>query len=765
MIIKSTISSFRNSVIVLLIALSSSLANSSYAQNCYFEIDSIAFINENCEIPIRTCIDVPYFAFLNSSVFLNGVDYDFQPVGCDYQQIGAYSYASLFGNGTDGPYLLNTWIFNGTMYNAQFNKISELVDSMNVWDPTGNWALDPFTELLIGGDISNDYGNMTIFTLQFNPPIPFSSGYNIGSYPYGTEIGVVGSGVNEFIIIDALHSCTDTLYIKIDCPLSVTDTINVAVGDTISYCMQLNGFGTPITSILNNCPLSQNGNANIQINAPDTCLSLVGLEIGTDTICLQICNSLGACIDQNYLINVYSQNIGTHLVYDTLHVLEQNSFCIDTSSFTNNIVYVNDCSTVNNNVISYSIDSTNYCINYSSEATLGNDTICYSICDSYGVCDTTQIVIIVVNSEHFDVLTDTILVGEAFEYCFDTTGLQQPFLIQNYCANPSDSTFIINSTSGNCIQGVGNSEGLSQNCFVLTDNNGVSDTVIIKIATYQGNYNTVADTLIVGDSLIYCIDTTHLINNVTFYNNLCDLGDSQMLHYTLNEQSWCIQLNADSAGVDSVCMVICNSFNLCDTTIFILTVNEFVPQINAIDDIDSTLQNMPLSINPILNDSLFGSIATIRLLTDELGGKSADFGQTVLQNDNTISYIPNVDLCDVIDTFAYEICVAQICDTAFIQVYIECDSDTTSTDTLIIYNGFSPNDDARNDVFYIEGIENHPNNELWIYNRWGNLVFHTQNYQNDWKGKWNDKILTDGTFFYIFNYDDVKKHGYIQIHR
>ena len=51
---------------------------------------------------------------------------------------------------------------------------------------------------------------------------------------------------------------------------------------------------------------------------------------------------------------------------------------------------------------------------------------------------------------------------------------------------------------------------------------------------------------------------------------------------------------------------------------------------------------------------------------------------------------------------------------------------------------FSPNGDYQNDVFVIKNIENYPNNHVLIYNRWGNLVYEKNGYNNDWKGT-NDK--------------------------
>ncbi len=100
---------------------------------------------------------------------------------------------------------------------------------------------------------------------------------------------------------------------------------------------------------------------------------------------------------------------------------------------------------------------------------------------------------------------------------------------------------------------------------------------------------------------------------------------------------------------------------------------------------------------------------------------------------------------------------------------------------IIIYNGLTPNDDGVNDYFKIKGIENLPNNEVIIYNRWGVEVFTTSNYDtngNIFKGVSDgrlsfqkNKLLPAGTYFYVLTYDYIKngsterakKVGYLYI--
>ncbi|PTS87703.1 hypothetical protein DBR27_24155, partial [Flavobacterium sp. HMWF030] len=81
------------------------------------------------------------------------------------------------------------------------------------------------------------------------------------------------------------------------------------------------------------------------------------------------------------------------------------------------------------------------------------------------------------------------------------------------------------------------------------------------------------------------------------------------------------------------------------------------------------------------------------------------------------------------------------------------DSATVAPNCLKIFNEFSPNDDGQNDTFYIDCISQYPDNQLQIFNRWGNLVYYKKGYNNTWDGKADGsaKTLPEGTYFYILD--------------
>jgi gliding motility-associated-like protein len=85
---------------------------------------------------------------------------------------------------------------------------------------------------------------------------------------------------------------------------------------------------------------------------------------------------------------------------------------------------------------------------------------------------------------------------------------------------------------------------------------------------------------------------------------------------------------------------------------------------------------------------------------------------------------------------------------------------------LFIPSGFSPNDDGINDTFEVTGLDVLTDNELTVFNRWGQQVYHMAGYANQWDGRDNNgHALVDGTYFYVLTIVDDAYHGQIIIKR
>jgi gliding motility-associated-like protein len=82
---------------------------------------------------------------------------------------------------------------------------------------------------------------------------------------------------------------------------------------------------------------------------------------------------------------------------------------------------------------------------------------------------------------------------------------------------------------------------------------------------------------------------------------------------------------------------------------------------------------------------------------------------------------------------------------------------------LVIPNVITANGDGINDYFILDGLI--PNTKLLILNRWGNLIYQTDNYDNTWAGQnLNGNLVTEGVYTYIVTLPDgEKRHGFVHV--
>lgn len=88
---------------------------------------------------------------------------------------------------------------------------------------------------------------------------------------------------------------------------------------------------------------------------------------------------------------------------------------------------------------------------------------------------------------------------------------------------------------------------------------------------------------------------------------------------------------------------------------------------------------------------------------------------------------------------------------------------------IIVPQFLSPNSDALNETWIIQNLEFYPDNKVTVYNRWGNIVYEAEPYNNDWNGHYKGtkaESLPAATYFYVI---DTKKKsqdpytGFIEI--
>ena len=125
-------------------------------------------------------------------------------------------------------------------------------------------------------------------------------------------------------------------------------------------------------------------------------------------------------------------------------------------------------------------------------------------------------------------------------------------------------------------------------------------------------------------------------------------------------------------------------------------------------------------------------------------------GFAEFNDDATITYTPDAGFIGL-DSLQYQICsdiCPDNCDLAWAYITVSPPLDND----CFIPNYFSPNGDESNPTFLIDCLEDvFTDNNLVIFNRWGDEVYSAEPYRNDWTGQRDGNDLPAGTYFYILN--------------
>ncbi|MDX9852992.1 MAG: Ig-like domain-containing protein, partial [Tenuifilaceae bacterium] len=195
-----------------------------------------------------------------------------------------------------------------------------------------------------------------------------------------------------------------------------------------------------------------------------------------------------------------------------------------------------------------------------------------------------------------------------------------------------------------------------------------------------------------------------------------------------------------------------------DYSIARVTVNvvENLPTIVAVDDAVIMMMNTTVDVNVLMNDTgIEKSSCTIYIHNDVKNGYAT------MSSDGVLTYTPYIDFVGS-DSLTYSICMGESnCAQAVVRITVE----EPVPDALFIPEGFSPDGDGINDYFEIKGLKFFGRASVKIYNRWGNIVYSSDDYNNDWDGKSNvalsvGKTLPTGTYYYIIEVKGEKSKSY-----
>jgi len=157
----------------------------------------------------------------------------------------------------------------------------------------------------------------------------------------------------------------------------------------------------------------------------------------------------------------------------------------------------------------------------------------------------------------------------------------------------------------------------------------------------------------------------------------------------------------------------------------------------------------PLSLSMLDSINICSNLGEIALIKGNWAGGIDPILMSWSTGENIDSISVNPDEKSVYTFNIFDGCNKEIHDST--TVWNQCPIDPI--------NVFTPNGDNINDFFIPIHLEHYPDPSVYIYNRWGNLVYENFNYKYDWTGthyKSGDK-LNDDIYYYII---DPKSNKY-----
>ena len=405
-----------------------------------------------------------------------------------------------------------------------------------------------------------------------------------------------------------------------------------------------------------------------------------------------------------------------------------------------------------------------FCRKYAHKPGIPEDEVIFEACDSLGNCRTT---VFLIHATPYDVqiIRDTVVINFSQEACAAVNEL--PYSLSSITPvliNPGSGAIEFNVQGPDaCISYAGKKPGSDTLQLFLRDEDMNTDTALLLISCRMPRPQKISDTLYTGETALYCLENNELAGTLAGVSNPC-LPGSTHGSYKFDVQQLCLEVEAKEIGRDSTCYVLCDQFGVCDTfnLYFHFQFNPIDYRIGLTDDYLSVEEGGIIESAILENDTLPGGVYVFDILYPIQGGYAPQFGQVRTKGPemgNLFVYESRIGQCSVRDSVNYIACNEYFCDTATIYIDIRC-----VDDPINVHNGFSPNGDGINDTFVIKGLDLFDYHHLKIYNRWGTLLYETEDYQNNWGGIYQGNPLPDGTYFYHLDTEGGRTYrGFIEL--
>ena len=306
---------------------------------------------------------------------------------------------------------------------------------------------------------------------------------------------------------------------------------------------------------------------------------------------------------------------------------------------------------------------------------------------------------------------------------------------------------------GDTIQLKGNSSGTAAQ-FIWADNSSYSNPlnapqdsiILISPQAPQNTFYLKGENKICSDEIDVKVDVENLVVETDDLLSIC-LGDTIEVNADVINST--AQLTFDWQPEDSIIQGQTTRRILTapkDTTWFtLLTISS-----TGCEDFDSSL--VEVAVPAFDSVTIFAETDSayrgqqIPLSTDRVGSNLVYQWEPANLMDNPNSPNPTITIQNTTIVTLTVIDLNTGCEV-FAEKRLKVYEINCAEPDIFIPSAFTPNGDNNNDIFYVRG-SNLYSIELEIYNRWGELVFRTDDLNRGWDGSYNGREADPGVFVY-----------------
>jgi len=356
-----------------------------------------------------------------------------------------------------------------------------------------------------------------------------------------------------------------------------------------------------------------------------------------------------------------------------------------------------------------------------------------------------------------------------------------PSMLGIYWTSPGMATLTIQETHMSCTGPMSNPFNVyiieaPQSPIIGSDTSCINDTLNYWVSFYDATYynwtsgGTLVDT---GNNQISILwDSVGLFNINVDALNQCGNSSNSLAVTVLDQTN--VSIIGDTVGCEGDSLFLESSDHLGN---FIWINGGITPEFNDVFNLNDSIVSLEISnYCGVFNDTVSLIVIPTSLL--DLGNDTVIYeGESVVldasgggtyiwtpTNDLSCSTCPN-PIANPLETTTYSVIVdsAGCKSTDEIIVYVEV------LDEVFVPNLFTPNGDGMNDVLevFARGVAEM---DFRVYDRWGELVFHSDNTNQAWNGTFKGVELNSAVFVYTLKVTfhdgrEKQQHGNITLLR